>query len=83
MKLLPIYIFLPFQTWGCNDDFSVNWAAQNVPNGRLFRPYNLKKINDLENYIIPQIDYQIMWHIILKLYIQIIFEKVVLLISGW
>ena len=30
-----------------------------------------KKINDLENYIMPQIDYQIMWHIILKLYIRI------------
>ena len=42
----------------------------------------LKKINDLENYIVPQIDYQIMWHIILKLYIEISFEKVVLLISG-
>ena len=42
-----------------------------------------KKINDLENYIMPQIDYQIMWHIILKLYIQIKFEKVVLLNSGW
>ena len=31
----------------------------------------------------PQIDNQIMWHIILKLYIQISFENVVLLISGW
>ena len=41
------------------------------------------KINDIEHYIMPQIDYQIMWHIILKLYIQISFEKVVLLISGW
>ena len=30
----------------------------------------------------PQIDYQIMWHIKLKLHIQISFEKVVLLISG-
>ena len=27
---------------GCDDDFSVNWAAKNGPNGRLFRPYNLK-----------------------------------------
>ena len=27
---------------GCDDDFSVNWAAQNGPNGRLFLPYNLK-----------------------------------------
>ena len=41
-----------------------------------------QKINDLKNYIMPQIDYQIMWHIILKLYIQISFEKVVILISG-
>ena len=41
-----------------------------------------KKINDLENYIMPQIDYQIIWNIILKLYIQISFEKVVLLISA-
>ena len=38
------------------------------------------KINDLENYIMPQIDYQIMWHSILKLYIQISFKKVVLII---
>ena len=41
------------------------------------------KINDIENYIMPQIDYQMMWHIILKLYTQIIFEKAVLLISGY
>ena len=41
------------------------------------------KINDLENYTMPQIDYQVMWHIILKLYNQISFEKVVLLLSGW
>ena len=40
------------------------------------------KINDIENYIMPQIDYQIMWHSILELYIQISFEKVVLLILG-
>ena len=66
-------------TWGCNDDFLVNLAAQNGPNGRLFWTYNLK-LNDLENYVMPQIDYQIIWHIILKLYNQISFEKVVLLI---
>ena len=30
----------------------------------------------------PQIDYQIMWHITSKLYIQISFEKVVLPISD-
>ena len=41
----------------------------------------IQKINDLENYIMPQIDYQIMWHSLLKLYIQISFEKVALLIS--
>ena len=33
--------------------------------------------------MLQQIDYQIMWHIILKFYIQINFEKVVLVISDW
>ena len=56
---------------GCNDDFSVNWAAQNGPNGRLS---GLIKINDLEKCIMPQIDCQIMWYIILKLYVQISFD---------
>ena len=30
----------------------------------------------------PQNDYQVMWYIILKLYMQVKFEKVVLLISD-
>ena len=40
-------------------------------------------MNDKKNYTMPQIDYQIMRHIVLKLYIQISFENVVQLISGW
>ena len=35
------------------------------------------QINELENYTMSQVDYQIMWHIILKLNIQISFENVV------
>ena len=41
-----------------------------------------EKINNLENLFMPQIIYQVMRHIILKLYMQVIFEKVVLLISD-
>ena len=40
------------------------------------RPNSRQKINNLENRLMPQIDYHLMGHIILKVYIQINLEKI-------
>ena len=56
--------------------YSVNWAVQNEPNGRLFQPHNLKdkwpRILFVSDQLLNHVAHDI----------EVKFEKVVLLISD-